>query len=43
MQAELVENSLEIKYFFDKEKQRKLADHLPLVAKFVTRDLVVKN
>jgi len=39
MQAELVANSLEVKYFFEKETQRKLADHLPLVAKFITKDI----
>ncbi len=39
MQAELVKNSLEVKYFFDKETQNKLADHLPLVAKFLTADM----
>ncbi len=43
MQAELVENSLQVKYFFDKVTQRKLADHLPLVAQFVTKDIVVER
>jgi len=38
MQSELVPNSLEVVYFFDRATQRKLADHLPLVAKFVTKD-----
>lgn len=38
MQAELVKNSLQVKYFFDKETQNKLADHLPLVAQFLTAD-----
>ena len=38
MQAELIENSLQVKYYFDKETQRKLADHLPLVAEFVTKN-----
>ena len=38
MQTELIPNSLQVKYFFDKETQRKLADHLPLVAEFVTKD-----
>jgi endonuclease/exonuclease/phosphatase family metal-dependent hydrolase len=39
MQPELVKNSLEVTYYFDKETQRKLADHLPLVAEFVTKDV----
>lgn len=39
MQAELIPNSLQVKYFFDKETQRKLADHLPLVAEFVTKNM----
>jgi endonuclease/exonuclease/phosphatase family metal-dependent hydrolase len=39
MQPELIQNSLQVQYFFDKETQRKLADHLPLVAEFVTKDL----
>ncbi|MEM7105495.1 MAG: endonuclease/exonuclease/phosphatase family protein [Bacteroidota bacterium] len=43
MQAELVEHSLQVKYFFDMETQNKLADHLPLVAEFVTKDIVVKD
>ncbi|MEM1406106.1 MAG: endonuclease/exonuclease/phosphatase family protein [Bacteroidota bacterium] len=38
MQSELVKNTLKVTYFFDKETQRKLADHLPLVASFITRD-----
>ncbi len=38
MQPELVEGSLAVKYYFDKGIQRKLADHLPLVAEFVTKD-----
>jgi len=36
MQRELLNSSMEVKYFFDKQTQRKLADHLPLVAKFST-------
>lgn len=36
MQNELVE--VQVVYFFDKATQRKLADHLPLVATFVTRE-----
>ena len=43
MQPELIKNSLEVKYFFDKETQRKLADHLPLVAEFVTKDVTSKK
>ncbi len=39
MQPELVENSMQVKYYFDKETQDNLADHLPLVAKFLTTDL----
>ena len=39
MQSELIENSLQVKYYFDKETQRKLADHLPLVAEFVTKEM----
>jgi endonuclease/exonuclease/phosphatase family metal-dependent hydrolase len=39
MQFELIENSLQVKYYFDKETQRKLADHLPLVAEFVTKEM----
>jgi endonuclease/exonuclease/phosphatase family metal-dependent hydrolase len=38
MQPELVKNSLKVKYYFDKEVQDNLADHLPLVAEFVTKD-----
>ena len=38
MQPELVKNSLQVKYYFDKETQRKLADHLPLIAEFITKD-----
>lgn len=38
MQKELIDNSLEVKYFFEAQKQRQLADHLPLLAKFVTID-----
>ena len=38
MQPELVPASLEVRYFFDLETQNKLADHLPLMAKFVTQD-----
>ncbi len=39
MQSELIENSLQVKYYFDKETQRKLADHLPLIAEFVTKEM----
>lgn len=38
MQPELLKGSLQVKYFFDKEKQAQLADHLPLVADFATRE-----
>jgi len=41
MQPELVKNSMEVRYYFDKETQDSLADHLPLVAKFVTKDLKI--
>lgn len=37
MQPELVPNSLQVKYFFDAETQNKLADHLPMVAKFLVK------
>lgn len=39
MQKELLKNSLQVKYYFDKETQRELADHLPMIARFVTKDL----
>lgn len=42
MQYELIENSMQVNYYFDKETQRKLADHLPLVAEFVTRNVQVE-
>ena len=43
MQSELITNSLQVKYYFDKETQRKLADHLPLVAEFVTKEMDSNN
>ncbi len=39
MQAELVEGSLQVNYFFEVETQRSLADHLPLTVQFITNDL----
>jgi len=38
MQAELVPGSMEVVYFFDPLKQRRAADHLPLVASFLTTE-----
>ena len=38
MQPELLVNTLNVTYLFDKETQRKLADHLPVVASFSTKD-----
>ena len=38
MQKELVPNSLKVNYYFDRQKQRQLSDHLPLTVRFITRD-----
>jgi len=38
MQAEYVQESMEVRYFFDKTVQDNLSDHLPVMAKFLTKD-----
>jgi endonuclease/exonuclease/phosphatase family metal-dependent hydrolase len=39
MQAEYIQESMEVRYFFDKSVQDSLSDHLPVMAKFLTKDL----
>ncbi|MEM7108024.1 MAG: endonuclease/exonuclease/phosphatase family protein [Bacteroidota bacterium] len=38
MQPELLESTLNVVYFFEQDTQHKLADHLPLMASFITVD-----
>ena len=42
MQKELINGSLEVKYYFEKDVQRSLSDHLPLVANFLTTDTIIE-
>ncbi|MEO1433902.1 MAG: endonuclease/exonuclease/phosphatase family protein [Bacteroidota bacterium] len=43
MQTELIPGSIAVKYFFDTLTQYQLADHLPMVAEFITQDFIPKQ
>jgi endonuclease/exonuclease/phosphatase family metal-dependent hydrolase len=39
MSKEMVKGSLKVNYFFEKNVQRQLSDHLPLTAEFISKDV----